>query len=290
MERWIGDDAAVVAAGGARAIVSTDAMVEGEHFRLDWISPADAGHRALAGALSDLAAMGVAPGEAYIALGVGGALDAAAALALVRGAEALAASTGVTIAGGDLVRSPVAFVTVTVVGWSDGAVIGRDGARPGDLVGVTGTLGGAAAGIDVLAGRLAAGPHAQALIARHARPLPRLQEGRALADAGVHAMIDVSDGLATDAAHVAAASGVGLEIDLEALPLCAGVPDAAFAASGGEDYELCLCAPAAARAAIEAAVPGVSWVGRVAAGAGAHFFDATGERALHGFEHRLRGG
>ena len=86
--RWIGDDAAVVRAGGAVAVVSTDTMVEGVHFRLDWISPADAGHRALAGALSDLAPMGARAGEAYVALGVGGALDAPAALELMRGAEA----------------------------------------------------------------------------------------------------------------------------------------------------------------------------------------------------------
>ena len=265
-------------------------MVDGEHFRLDWISAADAGHRALAGALSDLAAMGATPGEAYAALGVGGALDAERALELIDGAESLAASSGVTIAGGDVVRSATGFISFTVVGWSDGAPIGRDGARVGDLVGVTGTLGGAAAGVEVLAGRLDRGPHAQALIARHARPLPRLEEGRALAGAGVHAMIDLSDGLASDAAHIARQSGVALEIDLDSLPLAAGVPDAAFAASGGEDFELCVCAPPQARARIEAAVAGVSWIGRVTEGHGARFFDATGERALHGYEHRLTGG
>ncbi|MGD0384957.1 MAG: AIR synthase related protein, partial [Solirubrobacteraceae bacterium] len=108
--RWLGDDAAAVAAGGGLAVVSTDAMVEGVHFRLDWISAADAGHRALAGALSDLAAMGATAGEAYFALGVGGKLDAAGALELMRGAERLAEECAVTIAGGDVVRSPVAFV------------------------------------------------------------------------------------------------------------------------------------------------------------------------------------
>jgi thiamine-monophosphate kinase len=289
--RWIGDDAAVVAVGGGAAVVSTDAMVEGVHFRLDWIGPADVGHRALAGALSDLAAMGAAPGEAYIALGVGGALDAAGALELVRGAEELAADCGVTVAGGDVVRSPFAFATVTVVGWAleVGAVVGRDGAVAGDIVGVTGSLGGAAAAMALLSGRggsQGAGCTDE-LIARYARPLPRLAEGQALAAVGVHAMIDLSDGLASDAALLAAASGVALEIDLDALPLAAGVADGAAAASGGEDYELCFCAAPAARGAIEAAVADVSWIGTVLAGSGVRFVDASGERVLAGYEHEL---
>jgi thiamine-monophosphate kinase len=288
--RWVGDDAAVVRAGGDCAIVATDAMVEGVHFRLDWISATDAGHRALAGALSDLAAMGVEAGEAYVALGVGGSLDAAGALELMRGAEGLAARCGVTIAGGDVVRSPTAFVTVTVVGWSadERAVVGRDGALVGDLVGVTGRLGGAAAGVELLAGRAPHGAHDAELIARHARPMPRLAEGRALAAAGVHAMIDLSDGLASDAAIVGHASGVGLEIDLDAVPLAAGVDDPQRAVTGGEDYELCFCVAAERRERVQAAVTGISWVGRVVGGRGARFFDAAGgKRTLAGYEHRL---
>lgn len=289
--RWLGDDAAVVAAGGAVAVVSTDTMVDGVHFRLDWISAADAGHRALAGALSDIAAMGAAPGEAYFALGVGGTLDAAGALELMGGAERLAESCAVTIAGGDVVRSPTAFVTVTVVGWAQDevAVIGRDGALPGDLVGVTGRLGGAAAGVELLAGRTGAGgPHDAELIARHARPRPRLDEGRAFAAAGVHAMIDLSDGLARDAAAIAERSGVALEIDLDALPLAAGVDDPLAAARGGEDYELCVCVAQERREQVQAAVASVTWIGRVVAGNGARFYDAGGEHALAGYEHRLR--
>jgi thiamine-monophosphate kinase len=122
---------------------------------------------------------------------------------------------------------------------------------------------------------------------RYARPMPRLREGRVLADAGAHAMIDLSDGLASDAPLIAQASGVRLEIDLDALPLDAGVADPALAASGGEDYELCFCVAADAREAIEAAISDVSWIGAVSAGAGAHFRDSGGERELHGFEHRL---
>ena len=289
--RWLGDDAAVVAAGGGVAVISTDTMVEGVHFRLDWISAADVGHRALAGALSDLAAMGATAGEAYFALGVGGSLDAAGALELMRGAELLASSCAVTIAGGDVVRAPAgAFVTVTVVGWAadGGSVVGRDGALAGDLVGVTGRLGGAAAGVELLAGRApAGGPHDAELIARHARPTPRLHEGRAFAAAGVHAMIDLSDGLGRDAAAIAQSSGVALEIDLAALPLQAGVEDPLAAAGGGDDYELCVCVAEAQRERVATAVPAVTWIGRVVAGSGARFYDAGGDRDVGGYEHRL---
>ncbi|HEX4034572.1 MAG TPA: thiamine-phosphate kinase [Solirubrobacteraceae bacterium] len=289
--RWIGDDAAVVAAGGGACVVSTDTMVVGEHLRLDWISAADAGHRALAAAVSDLAAMGADPGEAYLALGVGAPLDSAASLDLVRGAEALAAEVGVTIAGGDVVRSPVGFVTVTVIGWGrdEQSLVGRDGARPGDLVGVTGRLGGAAMALELLYGRAPrGGPHDAALIARHARPTPRLREGRALAAAGVQAMIDLSDGLAGDAAIIGAMSGAVLEIDVAVLPLDDGVEDPVLAARGGEDYELCFCAPQQLRAAIEEAVE-VTWIGRVSEGApgGAVLALDGAVLELSGFEHQL---
>ena len=122
----------------------------------------------------------------------------AQALELMLGAEELAELTGTTIAGGDVVSAPCLFASVTIVGWAerDQKLIGRDGARPGDLVGVTGTLG-----------------------TRARRPMPRLREGRAIAPAGAHAMIDLSDGLATDAEHLAQASGVVLKLELEKLPI-----------------------------------------------------------------------
>jgi thiamine-monophosphate kinase len=294
----VGDDAAVVRAAGALSVTSVDAMIDGVHFRLadGWINAEQVGWRAVAGALSDLAAMGAAPGEAYVVLGVPRGMSEEQALTVMRGAGELARQTGTALVGGDVVTAPALTVAVTVVGWaqSEEELVGRNGARPGDLVGVTGELGGAGAALALLEGRASAGEalagetlegqtptqDAAGCVERLRRPLPRLREGRALAAAGVHAMIDLSDGLASDAAHIGRASSAALQIALEQLPLQAGVaavsealgePAWRLAAGAGEDYELCVCVGAEDRVRVQEALAqvggvGITWVGEVLAG------------------------
>lgn len=301
-----GDDAAVVRAGGGVAVTSTDTTVVGVHLPDDsaHVTPTVVGHRALATALSDLAAMGVSAGEAYVALTVPRDWDDAAVLACVTAIEALSERTGNTVAGGDVTSGPVGVVTVTVVGWAvdDEHVLRRDRAVAGQRIGVSGALGGSRAGLAVLRDPAAAAAVSdsrvrQALVDRYLRPEPRFDAGRALIDAGVGVAIDLSDGVAVDAAHVGRASGVVLEVDVDRLPVQAGVSDVAVAigsdaarvaATGGEDFELLFTVDEDRAAAVEATVD-VTWVGRV----GAAGSDATGARlhrgtdvvAWEGFEH-----
>jgi thiamine-monophosphate kinase len=300
----IGDDAAVARAG-RYAVTSVDAMVDGVHFHRGQVSGEEIGHRALAAALSDLAAMAAPPGEAYLLLGVPPGLPESEALELARGAQALAAAHGVTIAGGDVTSAPVLVVSFTVVGWCDdpGTLVGRDGARVGDRVCVTGRLGGAGAGLAVIEGRGGGGlseERRQSLRERYTRPEPRFAAARELARHGATALIDLSDGLASDAAQLARRSGVRLELSLAALPLADGVEQVSveldldagrFAATAGEDFELCACLPAPAAETLSgpgAAALGfeLTEVGVVTAGPpGVSFVDC--DEALSGYEHRF---
>jgi thiamine-monophosphate kinase len=279
--RGIGDDASVVKSLKL-CVTTVDMIVEGVHFRLDDpdTSFADVGWRALAGALSDIAAMGAQTGEAYIALGVPSHVSEREALEVMEGVEQLAAETNTTIAGGDVIGAPALTVSVTVVGWAerDQRLIGREGARPGDQIAVTGTLG-----------------------IRAKRPQPRLKEARAIAQAGAHAMIDISDGIASDVVRIAEASGVTARIELERLPTDERtertaakleVPAWQAAASAGEDYELCVCVPRKrmerASEAYKRVTDGgqLTWVGRIVEGPPGVVLRYKGERQeLRGFEH-----
>lgn len=244
MARWgdlavdIGDDAAVLPPeGDRRRVISTDACVEDAHFRRDWITPFDVGVRATAAAISDLAAMGAAAEAVLLALVVP---DSWRSLLgeVADGIAAVVRASGARILGGNLSRGERFSITTTAIG-SAHTVVARRGAMPGDVLVVTGTLGGPGAAIR--AWESAGEPTAWAR-ERFVHPVPRLAEGQALAEAGAHAMLDLSDGLASDARHLAAASGVRLYIDARQLPLGADISPRE-ALSSGEEYELLAALP-----------------------------------------------
>jgi len=247
--RDLGDDCALLSVGGRTLAISIDLSLEGVHFRTDWLAFKEIGWRATAAALSDLAAEGAEPVGVLVSVGlpgkgrgpVKGRRDPATEI--MRGVGAAARSVGASVLGGDLVRSPRYLVDVCVLGVAQRPVR-RSGARPGDGLWVTGRLGGARLALAaVRAGRGGRGGRlAPALRRRFARPVPRIAAGRWLARRGARAMIDISDGLAGDAGHLAAASGVGVAIELERVPCWPGVTPLA-AVRSGEEYELLVAMP-----------------------------------------------
>ena len=256
----IGDDAAVAAPErGALEILTTDALIESVHFDRRLSAPADIGWKALAVNLSDVAAMGGTPRLALLSLGIPDEVGAAEIDELIDGFLALAAESGVTLAGGNVTRSPgPLIVDVTVTGYArPRRVLTRGGGRPGDELYVTGTIGGAAAGLSWWQQRGAGIAGMDACVARHRRPEPRVRIGALLGrNRAASACMDLSDGLADGVRQIAGASGTGAELDAALLPvppaaqewfIRTGVDPAAAAAAGGDDYELLFAVPRRSR-------------------------------------------
>lgn len=246
----IGDDAAVWQPSRShRSVITSDAMVEGVHFTLATMAAVEIGNRALATNLSDVAAMGAKPVLATITLGVGPNADEAWIVEAYRGIAALAEATRCAIAGGDIVRAPAIVIAITVVGQVRPSNLKlRSGMQPGDTIAVTGPLGASRAGLAVALEHpeLASDPAGVEALRVYRTPVPRLAEGAWLgASRNVRAMMDLSDGLSTDLARLARASGVGAVVDLvpaapcaEAIAARVGADAQQWALDGGEDYEL----------------------------------------------------
>jgi thiamine-monophosphate kinase len=240
----VGDDAAVVAPGTGDLVLTTDALVEGSHFTLATSTARDLGYKAIVVAVSDVAAMAASPRYALCALTLSGSVDAAWVMELFGGMREACDEYALWLVGGNLARGSEVTVAITAVGEAaPGRARTRDGARPGDVLVVTGALGAAAAGL-----RLATVPprapnaDERAASARLARPVARVGEAGVLARHGATAMIDISDGLTLDLSRLCAASGVGARLELEAVPVAPAATQAE-ALGGGEDYELLVTLP-----------------------------------------------
>ncbi|MCV7441797.1 thiamine-phosphate kinase [Mycobacterium paraense] len=244
-----GDDAALLAAGDGRTLISTDVLVQDRHFRLDWSTPHDVGRKAIAQNAADIEAMGGRPTAFVAGFAAPGDTPAARVDALVDGMWDEAARIGAGIAGGDLVSGPLWVLSVTVLGDLDGrAPVLRSGARAGSVLAVTGELGRSAAGYALWDKGIGGFDD---LRRRHLVPQPPYGQGAAAAAAGAQAMIDVSDGLVADLRHVAEASGVAIDVstaalaaDRDALTSAAtavGADPLAWVLGGGEDHALAAC-------------------------------------------------
>lgn len=246
-----GDDAAVLAAPDGRVVASTDVLVEGVHFRLDWSTPHQVGRKAVAANVADIAAMGAVPTGLLVGLACPADTPMSTVESLVEGMWEEAARVGAGVVGGDVVGAGKIVVSLTALGDLQGrAPVARSGAGPGDVVGVCGRLGWAAAGLAVL-GRGFRSP--TTVVGAHRVPEPPYEAGPQAAAAGATAMIDVSDGLISDAGHVALASDVGIDIDSAAVTVPRRLVEVASALgadprhwvlTGGEDHALLASFPA----------------------------------------------
>jgi thiamine-monophosphate kinase len=289
----LGDDCGVFRHGGEFIALSTDVSVEGVHFRLDWIDHEEVGWRATAAALSDLAAEGAEPVGLLTAVTMPAAARERDSLELMAGVGAAARYAGAEVLGGDLSAGPVWAVTVTVVGRTESPV-SRQGAKAGDRIWVTGVLGGARAAIEAWQHGNDPLPGARA---RFAHPEPRIGAGGWLARSGARAMIDLSDGVAGDVSHLAAASNVAITIDLDALPVATDAREQAskldrsvqqFAAEGGEDYELLVALPPEFQDAVgftRACGLPLTLIGDVTEGSGVRFLMSGAPVQLRGYDH-----
>ena len=245
-----GDDAAVLRVRTGHVVVSTDLMVEGRHFRRDWAEARDVGHRAAAQNLSDINAMGGRATSLTIGLAAPADLPAAWALEFAEGFAEECALVGASVVGGDLTRSDQVVIAVTVLGACTVAPVLRSGARPGDVLALTGRQGWAAGGLAVL-GRGFRSP--RVLVEAYRRPQPPYAAGPVAADAGATSLIDISDGLLAEAGHVAAASGVAIDVrtaslevaePLHAVGAALGADPLSFVLAGGDDHALLATFPA----------------------------------------------
>lgn len=262
-----GDDAAVLRIRNGHVLVSTDLMVEGRHFRRDWASAEDVGHRAAAQNLSDINAMGGRAHSLTVGLAAPPDLPLQWALDFAAGFAAECALVGASIVGGDVTRADQVVIAVTVIGACTQAPVVRSGAEPGDVLAITGRQGWAAGGLAVL-GRGFRSP--RVLVEAYRRPEPPYDAGAAGAEAGATSMIDVSDGLLGDAAHLAEASGVSIDVrrsafeipePLQAVAAATGSDPIDFILGGGDDHALLATFPDAA-----SVPPGWTVVGEVLEG------------------------
>ncbi|CAN5811244.1 thiamine-phosphate kinase [soil metagenome] len=284
----VGDDCAVLDLGGTRWAAAADMLVAGHHFE-DWASPEDVGYKAVAVNVSDVAAMGAVP---RFVLSSGGAPDSETAFRCFQGVLEACEEFGIYPLGGDTTGAESLTIDVAILGQLTYAPVLRSGARVGDLLAVTGELGASAAGFLALE-RGDYGP--DRLIRKHLRPEPRIAPGSSAARLGVHAMIDLSDGLASDVQHVCEKSGVGCRIELDLLPIAGDTRDQlvslgqepeSLAASGGEDYELLIAAPESIIEALagDQDVP-LTVIGEVTDSDVVFLRDGRKEEDLSGWEH-----